>query len=132
MSDANAQQNLRAYVELLSDVTARGAGDRDKRKVCVYLPPEVLAEMRAEAKRQGQSLSWIAQQAIRLSGERRSARRFLGDAHFRNRNPTVYLPSEMLDEMHAEAKRQGRPISWIVRKAFQIAGWAAREDGARP
>ena len=42
-----------------------GAGD--KRKQSLYFPEEMLEEIQAEAQRQDRSLSWIVQQAWKLS-----------------------------------------------------------------
>ena len=39
----------------------------DKRKQSLYFPEEMLKEIQAEAVRQDRSLSWIVQQAWRLS-----------------------------------------------------------------
>lgn len=46
----------------------------DKRKQSLYFPEEMLREIQAEAVRQDRSLSWIVQQAWRLS--RDEVRRF--------------------------------------------------------
>ncbi len=35
--------------------------------------------------------------------------------------PTVYLPGSLSDEIRAEAKRIGKPVSWIVRHAWDLA-----------
>lgn len=37
------------------------------------------------------------------------------------RKQTIYMPVEMLREVLLEADRQDRPISWVMRKAWQIA-----------
>ena len=39
----------------------------DKRKQSLYFPEEMLSEIQTEANRQDRSLSWIVQQAWRLS-----------------------------------------------------------------
>lgn len=39
----------------------------DKRKQSLYFPEDMLEEIQKEAKRQDRSLSWIVQQAWRLS-----------------------------------------------------------------
>ena len=39
----------------------------DKRKQSLYFPEEMLFEIQAEAQRQDRSLSWIVQQAWKLS-----------------------------------------------------------------
>lgn len=46
----------------------------DKRKQSLYFPEEMLREIQAEAVRQDRSLSWIVQQAWRIS--RDEVRRF--------------------------------------------------------
>lgn len=46
----------------------------DKRKQSLYFPEDMLLEIQAEAQRQDRSLSWIVQQAWRLS--RRDLQRF--------------------------------------------------------
>ncbi len=56
----------------------------DKRKVSLYLGSAGYREMRAEADRQGQSLSWIVQQTWKLA--RRKIRRYAPPA-------TVSMPS---------------------------------------
>jgi len=37
------------------------------------------------------------------------------------RRQNLYFPSEMLAELHQEAQRQDRPISWIIQQAWKIA-----------
>ncbi len=37
------------------------------------------------------------------------------------RKQTVYFPDEMLEEIRQEAKRQERPLSWIIQRAWNIA-----------
>jgi uncharacterized small protein (TIGR04563 family) len=39
----------------------------DKRKQSLYFPEDMLSEIQAEAERQDRSMSWIVQQAWRLS-----------------------------------------------------------------
>ena len=41
----------------------------DKRKQSLYFPEEMLREIQSEANRQDRSLSWIVQQAWRVSRE---------------------------------------------------------------
>jgi len=41
----------------------------DKRKQSLYFPEEMLTEIKKEAMRQDRSLSWIVQQAWRISRE---------------------------------------------------------------
>ena len=43
------------------------ASKTDKRKQSLYFPEDMLAEIKREALRQDRSLSWIVQQAWRLS-----------------------------------------------------------------
>ena len=42
----------------------------DKRKQSLYFPADMLDELHAEARRLDRSLSWVAQQAWKLSRER--------------------------------------------------------------
>lgn len=42
----------------------------DKRKQSLYFPEDMLAEIKREALRQDRSLSWIVQQAWRLSRDK--------------------------------------------------------------
>lgn len=37
------------------------------------------------------------------------------------RKQSLYFPSEMLDDLRAEAKRLDRSLSWVVQYAFRIA-----------
>jgi uncharacterized small protein (TIGR04563 family) len=37
------------------------------------------------------------------------------------RKQTIYFPNEMLEEIRHEAKRQERPLSWIIQRAWNIA-----------
>ena len=46
------------------------ASGTDKRKQSLYFPEQMLKEIQAEALRQDRSLSWIVQQAWRLSRDR--------------------------------------------------------------
>jgi uncharacterized small protein (TIGR04563 family) len=46
------------------------SGHIDKRKQSLYFPEEMLVEIQAEATRQDRSLSWIVQQAWKLSRDR--------------------------------------------------------------
>lgn len=41
--------------------------DGDKRKQSLYFPEDMLAEIQQEANRQDRSMSWVVQQAWRLS-----------------------------------------------------------------
>jgi uncharacterized small protein (TIGR04563 family) len=34
---------------------------------------------------------------------------------------SLYFPQGVIDEMHAEAKRQDRSMSWLVQMAWKIA-----------
>ena len=34
---------------------------------------------------------------------------------------TVYFPEDILDEIVAEARRQGRSLSWLIQQAWKIA-----------
>jgi uncharacterized small protein (TIGR04563 family) len=49
--------------------------------------------------------------------ERYEMRRLSGD----KRKQSLYFPAEMLEEIHAEAKRQDRSLSWIVQRAWKLA-----------
>jgi uncharacterized small protein (TIGR04563 family) len=42
----------------------------DSRKQSIYLPEDLLAEVRAEAQRQDRSVSWLLQQAWKVARER--------------------------------------------------------------
>lgn len=44
-----------------------GLGPHDKRKQSVYIPVDMLRELKLEADRQQRSLSWIVQQAWRCA-----------------------------------------------------------------
>jgi uncharacterized small protein (TIGR04563 family) len=37
------------------------------------------------------------------------------------RKQSLYFPKGMLEEMHAEANRQDRSLSWIVQQAWKVA-----------
>jgi uncharacterized small protein (TIGR04563 family) len=37
------------------------------------------------------------------------------------RKQSLYFPKGMLEEMHAEANRQDRSLSWIVQQAWRLA-----------
>jgi uncharacterized small protein (TIGR04563 family) len=37
------------------------------------------------------------------------------------RKQSLYFPSEMLAELHAEAVRQDRSLSWLMQQAWRIA-----------
>lgn len=37
------------------------------------------------------------------------------------RKQSLYFPVEMLDEMHREAERLERPISWIIQQAWKLS-----------
>jgi uncharacterized small protein (TIGR04563 family) len=34
---------------------------------------------------------------------------------------SLYFPAEMLDEIHAEARRLDRSVSWVVARAWKVA-----------
>lgn len=37
------------------------------------------------------------------------------------RKQSLYFPVEMLDEMHREAERLERPVSWIIQQAWRLS-----------
>lgn len=37
------------------------------------------------------------------------------------RKQSLYFPEDMLAEIHSEANRQDRSLSWIVQKAWRLA-----------
>lgn len=43
---------------------------KDKRKQSIYLPEDMIAEIEAEAERQGRSLSWLIQMAWKITKAR--------------------------------------------------------------
>jgi len=38
-----------------------------------------------------------------------------------DRKKTIYLPASVAEELRSEAKRQDRPISWLIRRAWILA-----------
>jgi uncharacterized small protein (TIGR04563 family) len=37
------------------------------------------------------------------------------------RKQSLYFPVDMLDEMHREAERLERPVSWVLQQAWKLA-----------
>lgn len=37
------------------------------------------------------------------------------------RKQSVYFPNDLIEEIRIEAKRQGRSMSWLVQRAWQLA-----------
>jgi uncharacterized small protein (TIGR04563 family) len=37
------------------------------------------------------------------------------------RKQSLYFPVDMLDEMHREAERLERPISWVIQQAWKLS-----------
>ena len=38
-----------------------------------------------------------------------------------SRKQTLYFPVDMLEEIHSEAKRQDRTLSWLIQQAWKIS-----------
>lgn len=43
-----------------------------------------------------------------------------------HRKQSVYWPPEMIDELEAEAKRIGKPLSWVAQKCVRLSMSAIR------
>ena len=65
---AEARDDNRTMEE--SPMAEKKASQTDKRKQSLYFPEDMLAEIKREALRQDRSLSWIVQQAWRISRDK--------------------------------------------------------------
>lgn len=52
-----------------------------------------------------------------------------------NKKQSLYLPDDVLDELHREARRLDRPLSWVIQHAWRLARaeiMASPGDGTTP
>ncbi|MGE0549262.1 MAG: hypothetical protein AB7O24_23270 [Kofleriaceae bacterium] len=93
----------------------------------IYLPETLLHDIEHQAVRTDRSLSWVVQEAWKISRDSvvalpsRDAARAIVRHHDRTRKRKLHFPGEMLVEMEDVAERLGCSISWIVQAAYAIA-----------
>lgn len=106
----------------------------DKVEQALFFPRAMVEHIQREAFRLDRSLSWVVQKAWSVGrggvlgldagaenpiARARKDERYGGeDAKVRQ---TLFFPSEMLEEMRAEAARQDRSVSWLVEQAWCLA-----------
>ncbi|MGE0872296.1 MAG: hypothetical protein AB7P03_27300 [Kofleriaceae bacterium] len=93
----------------------------------IYLPESQLHDIEHQAVRTDRSLSWVVQEAWRISRESvvalpsRDAARAIVRHGDRTRKRKLHFPGEMLVEIEDVAERLGCSVSWIVQAAYAIA-----------
>ncbi len=91
----------------------------DLRKQSLYLPQEMVDEVKERGRSEDRSLSWLLQKAWRESRDRVASGVIASSPYTEKKvKQSAYFPSAILSEIDEEGHKHDRSHSWLIQQAW--------------